>query len=82
MATDTSREAHHVQTAIWRRLGPSGRVALAVAMSEDLREVTRAGVRQRHPDYSDHDVELALRHLIWGAELFSKVYPDTPAPRP
>ena len=80
--TDTSREAREVQEAIWRRLGPSGRVALAIRMSEDLREVTRAGIRQRHPGYSEREVELALRRLMWGEALFASVYPDTPAPTP
>lgn len=80
--TDTSCEAREVQDAIWRRLGPSGRVALAIRMSEELREVTRAGIRQRHPGYGEREVELALRRLMWGDALFASVYPDTPAPLP
>jgi len=79
---DTSPEADAIQHAIWVRLGPEGRVALAARMSEDLREVTRAGIRQRHPDYADPIVELALRALTWGPELFSEVYPDTAIPPP
>lgn len=80
--SDTSREARELQDAIWQRLGPFGRVALAIRMSEDLREVTRAGIRQRHPGYSEREVELALRRLMWGDALFASVYPDTPAPAP
>jgi len=68
--------------AIWRRLGASGRVALAIRMSEDLREVARAGICQRHPDYNAREVDLALRRLMWGEDLFSKVYPDVSAPAP
>ncbi len=64
-----------MQLAIWQRMGASGRVALAIRMSEELREVARAGIHQRHPDYSAREVDLALRHLMWGEALFAKVYP-------
>jgi len=74
--TDTTVEAHAAQVRFWRGLGPDGRLALAVRMSEDLREVSRAGISQRHPEYTEAEVELALRRLMWGDELFRRVYPS------
>lgn len=77
-ATDTSPEAERVQMAIWRRLGPSGRVALAVRLSDDVRELARAGIRRRHPNYDERDVELALWRMTLGDALFTAAYPGAP----
>lgn len=77
-AADTSPEAAEVQREIWRRLGGSGRVALAFRMSEAAREVSRAGIRSRHPDYTPAEVEHALRRMILGDELFCAAWPDAP----
>ena len=57
---DTTTEAHSAQLAIWRRLGPEERSRLAVRMSEGAREVTRAGIRKRHPNYSAEQVRLIM----------------------
>jgi len=81
-AHDTSPEAHQVQLAIWRRMGPAGRHALVLRMSEELRELSRSGIRMRRPDYTEAEVELALRRLTWGDELFLKVYPQHAALTP
>jgi hypothetical protein len=74
--SDTSQEAHEVQLAIWRRMGPRGRHLLVLRMSEELRALSRSGIRGRHPDDSEAEVELALRRLMWGEALFRKVYPE------
>lgn len=76
MAHDTSSKAHAVQLGIWRRMGPAGRHALVLRMSEDVRALSRSGIRLRHPDYTDVEVELALRRLAWGDALFRQVYPE------
>ncbi|MCA9544952.1 MAG: hypothetical protein KC613_11200 [Myxococcales bacterium] len=77
-ALDTSDEAARVQRMLWRRMGPERRVELAVRMSEDAREISRAGIRARHPDYSEAQVELALRRVLLGDALFRAVWPDAP----
>lgn len=81
-AHDTSQEAHEVQLAIWRRMGAAGRHALVMSMSEELRELSRSGIRMRHPDYTEAEVELALRRLMWGDVLFQQVYPEHTALAP
>jgi hypothetical protein len=75
-AYDTSPEAHEVQLAIWRRMGAEGRHALVIRLSEELRELSRSGIRLRHPGYTEAEVELALRRLTWGDALFRQVYPE------
>lgn len=59
-------------------MGPSRRVDVAVAMSEAVIELSRAGVRMRHPEYDDEAVRLAeIRHRL-GDALFAKAFPDAP----
>ena len=72
---DTSLEAARVQMAVWERLGPSGRLALALRMSEDVRRLSEDGIRHRHPEYTPEQVRLAAIRLRLGDELFRKAYP-------
>ncbi len=63
---DTSVEAHQVQLAIYRRMTRSERFALAGEMSDAVRALAAAGIRHRHPDYSDADAANAtLRLMRW-----------------
>jgi hypothetical protein len=66
---DTSREAWEVQMAALRRLGPDGRVAVAVDLSESVRAVQVAGIEAVHPEWSRAE---AVRYLVstqYGIEL-------------
>ena len=79
---DTTIDAHAAQVAAWRRMGPERRMALALEMSNDIREVARAGIRHRHPEYDDEQVRWALYRLVLGEALFSKAYPTAPSLAP
>ena len=57
---DTSAEAHAAQLGASRRLGPERRLELGLELAESGRDLARAGIRARHSDYSDADVEDAL----------------------
>jgi hypothetical protein len=72
---DTSPETHAAQLEIYRRLGASRRAQLAARMSEDTRRVTRAGIQSRHPEYTPEEVELALRRLLYGDDVFRRAWP-------
>ena len=76
--SDTTPESHAVQMAIYRRLGPEGRLALADRLSMDVRAFARSGIRARHPEYSDGEVEQALRRLLLGDDLFRRAWPRQP----
>lgn len=75
---DTSVTAYEAQIAVYRRMTPEQRVALAASMSEDAREIAREGIRARHPDYTPRDVEMALRRLLLGDDLVRRAWPDEP----
>jgi hypothetical protein len=73
---DTTVEAARVQYEIFRRMPAERRLELALQMSDALREIAAAGVRQRHPDYSEEQVRLAVIRLTLGDDLFRKAYGD------
>ena len=45
---------------------PGQRLAMAAEMSDEIRAVTEAGIRQRHPDHSDDQVRAALVGILLG----------------
>jgi hypothetical protein len=66
---DTTREAVAVQTAIHRRLGPAGRLCLALEMSELMRSFARTGIEIRHPEYTPAQVTAALIRDLYGVSV-------------
>ena len=47
-------------------------------MSEDARQVTLAGIRFRHPEYSDDEARHALFRLTLGDDLYKAAWPGRP----
>jgi hypothetical protein len=78
MPTDNEAHALEAQLAAARRLGPAGRVRLAVEMSEDARRISFEGERRRHPELTAAGARLAVLRRLWGAQLAARV-PDSTA---
>jgi hypothetical protein len=78
MPTDTEAHAVEAQLAAARRLGPAGRVRVAVEMSEDARRISFEGERRRHPELTVAEARLAVLRRLWGAHLAARV-PDSSA---
>jgi hypothetical protein len=72
---DTTPEAAAVQLEIYRQMHPLQRLELALSMGDTGRSLATAGVRSRHPEYSDEQVRLAVIRLTLGEELFREAYP-------
>ncbi len=72
-ATDTHDEAHRAQIEAHRSLSDAERFALVFEMSEFARELTRSGIRLRHPDWADELVEDELIRRLHGDELAAAV---------
>jgi hypothetical protein len=77
-AADTDPAAERAQIAAYRRMTAASRVELAIRMSEEAREICRAGIVARHPSYSAEEVEYALRRLLLGDQLFRRAWPAAP----
>jgi len=63
---DTSMAALERQRETFRRMTPGERLAVAAEMSDEIRAVTEAGIRGRHPDYSDDQVRAELVGILLG----------------
>ena len=68
-SADTSAEAHAAQLKAWRRMTPEERIAIAAEMSDALRRLVEAGVRSRHPDHAEPQVQAAVAEALLGPEL-------------
>ena len=72
MAGDTSKEAQEAQHAAYRRMRPTERVRVAVAMSEEARQVTKAGIRARYPSLSEPEIHKRLLRVVLGDALYQQ----------
>ncbi len=79
---DTDPEAYDVQIRAYRRMGGIGRTAVMFRLTEMARKVAAAGIRERHPDYDEEHVRMALFRLRFGDDLARQVFPDRELPDP
>lgn len=77
---DTSPDAFARQFEALRSMGPGERLRLAAEMSDEVREIAEAGIRGRHPDYTDTEVADALEALLLGTELAVAARRGRPTP--
>jgi hypothetical protein len=73
---DTSAAAHEFQIDGYRRMSIAQKADLVAGLSESARSVAREGIRQRHPDYDEHDVEVALVTLLYGRDVALHLWPN------
>jgi hypothetical protein len=74
---DTSPEVHALQLARMRAMSSSDRAELGERLCRSARAVMRAGIRDRHPDYGEREVELAMwRLLVEDTELLRAAVPE------
>ena len=72
---DTSKDAADRQIEVLRNMGLSGRAELTFQLCDNLRDITKAGIRHRHPDYTEQQVTQAYLRLILDKDLFQQVFP-------
>lgn len=73
---DTSAEAERVVVEKLRAMSPEQRLSLALSLSQSVRSLALAGVRQRHPGASPREQLLRLAIAIHGPELATAAYPE------
>ena len=69
LTRDTTRQATAMQEAIYRRMTPSERVRTAIELSELLFEFKKAGLRARHPNFSEAEVMREFAREVHGINL-------------
>jgi hypothetical protein len=70
---DTSRDALRAQYASLRRLTPPQRWALMDDLTQLVQSMTRAGLKRRHPELSDAELEAKYFEIVLGRDLAASV---------
>jgi hypothetical protein len=70
---DTTLEGARKEFEILRKLEPEVRAAMALEMSNNLRDLVEAGVRYRHPDFDQEKVGQEVLRLMIGGELYEQM---------
>lgn len=73
---DTTADAHQVQSEIYARMGGAARLAIAFQLTDAVRRLALAGIRDRHPLYTDGEVFQAWARLTLGDALVRAAWPD------
>ncbi len=73
---DTTIDAMRKQFEILERLGIEGRAEMTFQLSNNLRQITEAGVRLRHPEYNDKAVRREVLRITLGDELYYKAFEE------
>ena len=76
LADDTPIEVEARQIDGWRKLSLSQKVELIASLSCGVRELARAGFRDRYPSATPREQFLRLAMLTLGAELARQAYPE------
>lgn len=73
---DTTIEAARKQFEILRRLDVETRLKMAFELSDNLRSIVEAGVKLRHPEYDEQQINRQVIRLMIGEALFKQIYHD------
>lgn len=71
---DTQHEAAKIQLEILRKMSISERAEMTMQLSNNLRANVIAGIRQRHPDYTDEEVVKAVLSLVVDKETINQAF--------
>lgn len=71
---DTSRDAFLKQIEILRGLGTSGRAAMTLELSHNLRQIVKDGVRHRHPGWDKARVQQEVLRIVLGDRLYNEAF--------
>jgi hypothetical protein len=70
---DTDDAAYQAQIAALRALGMEGRLQRGIELSENVRALTEAGIRQRQPELTEAQVRYELLRILYGQDLADRV---------
>ncbi len=71
--SDTRPEAERVQIELLRKAGCARRLQLAFDLSQSVVELSRHGLRKRHPDLPEQELQLKFVALCYGDALAERV---------
>ena len=76
LADDTPHDIEQRQIERWRRMTPAEKLSLVMRLTDTVRQLALAGVRQRYPDAPPREQFLRLAMVTLGDDLARKAYPE------
>ena len=76
LSLDTTADVEQRLIDRWREMPAGRKLELAFGMSDAVRQLALAGVRQRFPGASPREEQLRLAILLLGPDLARAAYPD------
>lgn len=73
---DTTIDAMRKQSEVLRNMTGEQRLQMVFDLSNNVRKISETGIRDRHPDYDEQTLKLAVLRLMIGQKLFREIYPD------
>ena len=80
LASDTTPEVERLQIDAWRRMSPVDKAATVTALTVAAMDMTRAGIRHRHPAESPAQHRIRLAEILFGTDLARRMFPDVTLP--
>lgn len=78
MDQDTSPEQLRRYHDLLRSLTPAERAKKAAALSSSVRKLALAGLRQRHPHATPHELTVRLCVRLYGRDFAARVFGQLP----
>lgn len=79
LGADTPAGLQRRQVMLWRRMSPLEKAQAVRQVSRSVRELSLAGIRQRHPSASDDECALRYALITLGRSLACRAYPAAEA---
>ena len=71
---DTDITAEKYQIEIFQRMLPETKLHLSIELTKTAIELVRAGIKHRHPEFNEHEVNEELKKILLTEKLFNRVY--------
>lgn len=75
---DTPPEVEALQIQLWRQADPTRKMTMLAQLNAAVRLLALAGLRNRHPEAGEAELQRRLADLLLGEELAHTVYGDAP----
>lgn len=75
---DTSPQADARYHELLRRMAPERRLDAAMRLSQAVRELAEAGIRERHPEADEREIRIRLTVRLYGRAQAQRLFGAVP----
>ena len=71
---DTHAESAMMQFNVLKKMDISARAEMTFQLSDNLHSIVRAGIKHRHPNYTDRQITQAALSLIMDKDILAQIF--------